>query len=296
MATTDEILQQLLSSQQTYTPKTADQIRTQAQGEYQSLYDQRRRTAQQLQQSKDLSLQQQLSGIGRSYDKAREQSIRDYGMRYSQADRQMLSRGMQRSSYAAQVLANLDLEGQRALDDISEQQISAEGNIEAQRTQLAQQLAEQLAGYDADQAADVLARIRELEDQEYERSMQTASMNNSLSAQIYQFLYQAERDKIEDERWQMQWDKANKKSSGSSYTPKAKTPTEEPEVTDDSFWKKMGLDAGNKDTNSNAYVPIVAPTISGSAFITPTASSILSTKKSNVSNVATENKGLTKIK
>lgn len=189
-----------------YVPKTADQIRQQAQGEYQSYYDQLRLAAQQAQARNDLALQQQREGLQRTYDKQREASQKEYENAYSRADRQQLSRGMQRSSYTAQVLANLTKEGAEAQQELWDAQGAAEGNIDAQRTQLASQLADQLSQYSASEAADVLARIKQLEDQEYDRGRENDQYKNSLSAQIYQFLYQGEQDKIAQEQWQKEFD------------------------------------------------------------------------------------------
>ena len=189
-----------------YVPKTADQIRQQAQGEYQSYYDQLRLAAQQAQARNDLALQQQREGLQRTYDKQREASQKEYENAYSRADRQQLSRGMQRSSYTAQVLANLTKEGAEAQQELWDAQGAAEGNIDAQRTQLAAQLADQLSQYSASEAADVLARIKQLEDQEYDRVRENDQYKNSLSAQIYQFLYQGEQDKIAQDRWQKEFD------------------------------------------------------------------------------------------
>ena len=189
-----------------YVPKTADQIRQQAQGEYQSYYDQLRLAAQQAQARNDLALQQQREGLQRTYDKQREASQKEYANAYSMADRQQLSRGMQRSSYTAQVLANLTKEGTEAQQELWDAQGAAEGNIDAQRTQLAAQLADQLSQYSASEAADVLARIKQLEDQEYDRVRENDQYKNSLSAQIYQFLYQGEQDKIAQEQWQKEFD------------------------------------------------------------------------------------------
>jgi peptidoglycan hydrolase-like protein with peptidoglycan-binding domain len=197
-----------------YTPKTDAEIREQAEGEFQSYYDQLRQAAQQSYDRSDLALQQQKEGLQQSYDKQREQSAKSYRQAYSQADRQMLSRGMQRSSYGAQTLSNIDLEGAEAQQAISDQQAAAEGNIDAQRSQLAQQLAAQLAQYDSSKAADVLNRIRELEDQEYDRGVNAANTQNSLAAQIYQFLYQEQRDAKSDYQWQKEFD-ANYGGTGS---------------------------------------------------------------------------------
>ena len=189
-----------------YTPKTDEEIRKQAEGEYQSYYDQLKLAAQQQHQQSDLSLQQQREGLEATYDKQREQSAKAYAQNYSQADRQMLSRGMQRSSYGAQTLANIFQQGAEAQQAIGDQQAAAEANIDQQRTQLAQQLAQQLSQYSASEAADVLARIRELEDKEYERGMTATEYKNSLAGQIYQYMYQAEQDKISQQQWQQQFD------------------------------------------------------------------------------------------
>ena len=236
-----------------YVPKTADQIRQQAQGEYQSYYDQLRLAAQQAQARNDLALQQQREGLQRTYDKQREASQKEYENAYSRADRQQLSRGMQRSSYTAQVLANLTKEGAEAQQELWDAQGAAEGNIDAQRTQLAAQLADQLSQYSASEAADVLARIKQLEDQEYDRGRENDQYKNSLSAQIYQFLYQGEQDKIAQEQWQKEFDenvrqwnaqygsKGSGGGGGNNYnTNKDTTGNGGNQYTDDTFLADMG--------------------------------------------------------
>ena len=238
-----------------YVPKTADQIRQQAQGEYQSYYDQLRLAAQQAQARNDIALQQQREGLQRTYDKQREASQKEYENAYSRADRQQLSRGMQRSSYTAQVLANLTKEGAEAQQELWDAQGAAEGNIDAQRTQLAAQLADQLSQYSASEAADVLARIKQLEDQEYDRVRENDQYKNSLSAQIYQFLYQGEQDKIAQEQWQKEFDenvrqwnaqygsKGSGGGGGNNYnTNKDTTGNGGNQYTDDTFLADMSQD------------------------------------------------------
>lgn len=237
-----------------YVPKTSDQIRQQAQGEYQSYYDQLRLAAQQAQARNDLALQQQREGLQRTYDKQREASQKEYENAYSRADRQQLSRGMQRSSYTAQVLANLTKEGAEAQQELWDAQGAAEGNIDAQRTQLAAQLADQLSQYSASEAADVLARIKQLEDQEYDRVRENDQYKNSLSAQIYQFLYQGEQDKIAQDRWQKEFDENVRQwnaqygskgsgGGGNNYNhDKDDTNNNKNLYTDDTFMKDMSQD------------------------------------------------------
>lgn len=253
-----DALQKLLeqyNQTSSYVPKTADQIRQQAQGEYQSYYDQLRLAAQQAQARNDLALQQQREGLQRTYDKQREASQKEYENAYSRADRQQLSRGMQRSSYTAQVLANLTKEGAEAQQELWDAQGAAEGNIDAQRTQLAAQLADQLSQYSASEAADVLARIKQLEDQEYDRGRENDQYKNSLSAQIYQFLYQGEQDKIAQEQWQKEFDenvrqwnaqygsKGSGGGGGNNYNPdKDDTNNNKNLYTDDTFMNDMSQD------------------------------------------------------
>lgn len=253
-----DALQKLLeqyNQTSSYVPKTADQIRQQAQGEYQSYYDQLRLAAQQAQARNDLALQQQREGLQRTYDKQREASQKEYKNAYSRADRQQLSRGMQRSSYTAQVLANLTKEGAEAQQELWDAQGAAEGNIDAQRTQLAAQLADQLSQYSASEAADVLARIKQLEDQEYDRVRENDQYKNSLSAQIYQFLYQGEQDKIAQEQWQKEFDenvrqwnaqygsKGSGGGGGNNYNhDKDDTNNNKNQYTDDTFMNDMSQD------------------------------------------------------
>lgn len=205
-ATSDALLQLMNKFNETsgYAPKTAEQIREQASGEYQSYYDTMRQNAQQQYDRSDLALQQQKEGLGASYDRLREDSDRQYAKAYSAADHAMLGRGMQRSSYGAQTLSNISLEGARARQDISDAQIAAEGNIDAQRAQLAQQLADDLNQFSANEQADIMARVRELEDQEYERTQTATSRQDAIALQIYQLLYQEGRDKVADEQWNQQ--------------------------------------------------------------------------------------------
>lgn len=191
---------------QTYKPKTDEEIKAQAQGEYQSYYDQLRLAAQQQQQQQDLALEQQRGALATTYSKQKEQSAKAYAQNYSQADRQALSRGMQRSSYNNQTLANINTQSAEAQQAIQDQQAAAEGNIDQQRTQLAQQLAQQISQYSASQAADVLNRMQELEDKEHDRATDANQYNNSLSQQIYQMIYQEQRDNTADDQWKTEFE------------------------------------------------------------------------------------------
>lgn len=186
-----EALQELINQYNAtpeYTARTSDQIRAQAEAEYGSHYNDLRTAARIAQERDDLALAQQAAALDTTYNKVREASAKDYRRAYSQADRQMLSRGMQRSSYGAQTLANIAQEGVEAQRDIWDQQAAAENNIAAQRAQREGQLADLLRQYDINYASDVLKRTFELENQDYERQMQNTEYLNNLAAQIYGYL------------------------------------------------------------------------------------------------------------
>lgn len=191
-----------------YTVRSNEDRQAQAQLEYDTYYSQLNRAAQQQQEQNDLRLVQQRNALQSSYDRDREKSAQQYAQAYSQADRQLLSRGMQRSSYGAQTLANVAMAGAQAQADINRQQTEAESNIEDQRTQLSQQLQATLAGYSAEQAKDILKRTNELEQQDYERSVNAAERQTNIAQQLYSNLYQARRDEAADAQWLRQFNES----------------------------------------------------------------------------------------
>lgn len=219
-------LQELIKSLQSssYTPMSQEEMQQKAENRYKSLYDQKRLSAQQEYERSAAALDKELAGLGETYDKQREQSAKSYANAYSQTDRNMLSKGMQRSSYGAQTLANIQTEGAEAQQEISDAEAAKRQSIGESQTLLAKQLAEQLKQYDANQAADVLAYLEELEQQEYDREQQAVQYQNQLSMQIYQYLMDEKNAETEQSRWQSEFDLAlkqyedgKKKSSGGSY-------------------------------------------------------------------------------
>lgn len=219
-------LEELLAEYQTakgYTPLTQEQMQQQAANRYASVYDQKRLSANQAFQTSDQALANQLSGLQGTYDKQREDAAESFRLNYAAADRQALKRGMQRSSYNSALLANINLEGQEAQQDINDAQAEKEGALNAQRTLAAQQLADQLARYDAAQKADELAYMDELAAREYDRGLAANATANDLAIAIYnaqmqkeQFEYQKQQDALAQQNWEREFELAKSKSSGSS--------------------------------------------------------------------------------
>ena len=205
-ATTDDLtaLSQALARQYDnaqYSVRTGEERQAQAELEYSTYYDQLRRAATQEQEQNDLRLQQQKNALNDTYERNRQQSAQQYAQAYSQADRQLLSRGMGRSSYGAQTLSGVANQGAQAQAEIWRQQAEKEGEIEDQRTQLSQQLQSKLSGYDAEQAKDVLKRVNEMEETDYDRNVKAAERQTNIAQQLYQNLYQQQRDTVADAQW-----------------------------------------------------------------------------------------------
>lgn len=175
-----------------YKKKTDEELMAQAQQEFDAYYDQQRLSAQQQFEQQDLALQQQRQALDYEFQKQQEASAREYNQVYSQADRQMLSRGMQRSSYGAQTLANIRQKAADVYMDLEGQRAAKAENIEAQRVQLNKQHGDKMNQYDAAQAADELKRLWELQEQEYNRGVQADANNFDFGVTLYQLLKEAE--------------------------------------------------------------------------------------------------------
>lgn len=203
--TSKDLLAQMQAQKTGYKKKTDEELKQMAQQEFDAYYDTQRLGAQQQFERNDLALQQQKAALDYAFQKQQEAAEKEYNKVYSQADRQLLSRGMQRSSYGAQTLANIRQQQADVYMDL-ENQLAAKGNdIEAQRVQLGEQYAAQVNQFDAAQAADELNRLRELQDQEYERGVAADKAQNDFNMQLYAAINQAERDAIEDDRWEREF-------------------------------------------------------------------------------------------
>lgn len=206
MATLDELIKKLEANNASrYTPLTADQIQQQAQTRYDSVYGQKRLSAQQQYDLSDQALAQQLAGLDDQYKKQLEQSAKNYEGTYRAADRQALGRGMQRSSYNSATLANINLQGAEAQQAIRDTQAAQAKNIGEQRALLKNQLGDTLANLDAAQQSDILAYIDELEAREYDRLRDDTAMQNEIAMNLYQYQFQKEQADQEQANWQAQF-------------------------------------------------------------------------------------------
>lgn len=140
-----------------------------------------------------------------SYGKKRENSDEEFRKAYSQADRQMLSRGMQRSSYGAQTLANLDKQRVDASNDIYDQQIADYEN----RLQQARQQELENERWEREFAAGREDAAWNKAYQEGRANAQDTQFQMNFNEGQRQFNenmgYQKGRDAVSDRQWQQQF-------------------------------------------------------------------------------------------
>lgn len=217
MATTIEELQKKLNTS-TYTPKTDEQIQTEAQNRYKGTYEQNRLNVQQNYDTTAQALRNQLATLGTAYERQQEQAKENTAAAISAADRRSIGRGMQRSSYNAATLANLQQQGNETLADIAEDRTAAENAIAEQQTLAAQQLQEQLAKLDSGYASEVQAAIDALKEQEYARQTEADQYVNNLLMQLYEM---QENSKANDLALKLQEEqlKAAQRENGSYAAP-----------------------------------------------------------------------------
>lgn len=200
-----------------YTPRTDEELRRQAEAMYKSQYDQSRLSAQQSYDTTALALQQQLAQLGMSYDRQIEAQKAATQKALSQQDRYSLQRGMQRSSYNNATIGNLQIAGAKAIDQILQGRTLAESQIGQQQTLLAKQLAEKLSAADSKYQADIIARIMEMQDQDWQRQYQTTKDFDDLQIQLYKLMQEDKSLAMQQQKLSADLAQSGSKGSGGYY-------------------------------------------------------------------------------
>ena len=165
---------------------------------YNSYYGQMQLAAQQAHDTNVLALQQQADRLGRTYDQRRQESANQYAQAVSAADRRALSRGMGRSSYNLQTLANLQQAGAEAQEQLWQQQGEDEAHIGQQITQAGQHLAQQIQQYQQGQASDELSWVQQ-------QQMQQAQQNTANQQWLAQFLAGQNQNAVQNNQWMLNY-------------------------------------------------------------------------------------------
>lgn len=180
-----ELTQKL--NQNTYTPRTDEQLKTEAENRYKSQYDQMRLTAQQSTETKDQAYQKQLTALQEALQQDQQTLAKSTADSLASANRYQVTRGMQRSSYGAANNARIQTVGQNNLTALLKQFETDKGEVESDRTLLARQLADTLAQYDIDYLNDVQAYIDEQKQIDYEREQEALKNQNDILMALYEY-------------------------------------------------------------------------------------------------------------
>ena len=182
--TLNELTQKL--NQNPYGPRTDDQLKSEAENRYASIYNQKKLTAQQNYDTSDLAYQKQLQSLTDTLALNSETLKKETANSIANANRYQVTRGMQRSSYGAANNARLESAGNANLAQLLRQYSTDAGSIESNRTLLAQQLADTLAQYDIDYLNDINAYIDEQKQLDYDRQVAAQQYANDLNIQLFQ--------------------------------------------------------------------------------------------------------------
>ena len=196
---------------------TLPELQNMANTMYNSYYGQLQLAAQQAHDTNVLALQQQADRLGRTYDQRRQESANQYAQAVSAADRRALSRGMGRSSYNLQTLANLQQAGAEAQEQLWQQQGEDEAHIGQQITQAGQHLAQQIQQYQQGQASDELSWVQQQQMQQNQQNYANQQWlaqflagqgQNAIQNQQWamNFAQQAQQNAIQNQQWQQQFD------------------------------------------------------------------------------------------
>jgi hypothetical protein len=173
-----------------YTPRTDAERRTEAENMYANQRDQALLSAQQTYDTSDLALRNQLIGLADAYNRQIESQNEATRLGISMADRRALQRGMQRSTYNNSTLNNIQLKGDKAVAEIQQNRTNDENRIAGQRALLAQQLAQNQASARSTFEQNVIARIAELANEDYERQTTADQYVNNIQLKLYELLQQ----------------------------------------------------------------------------------------------------------
>lgn len=183
--TLDELTQNLKMNE--YTPRTDEQLQQEAQNRYSSTYNQKRQTAQQSYDTKNLAYENQLQSLQDTLRQNQQDLAKQTENSRLQAARYQITRGMQRSSYGAANDANIMNSGLGEQQKLMNQFGTDSNAIKSNQTLLAQQLADTLAGYDVDYLNDVNAYIDEQKQLDYDRQTAADKNYNDLQMALYEY-------------------------------------------------------------------------------------------------------------
>ena len=133
--------------------------------------------SQQTYETTRLAKEQEIANLASELQRAIDEQGRSYRQSMADVDSAALARGMGRSSYTLQTLANQGGALAEAVRQLTDESARQSAQLQAQITQAAQQNAQTQARLNADYAANLAAKVQELrqtQKQEYNQNYMTA--------------------------------------------------------------------------------------------------------------------------
>lgn len=170
-----------------YTPRTDEQLRTEAQNKYASTLNQKKLAAQQSYETNDQIYQQQLQTLADDLTLGQQQITKNTADSAAAADRYSVTRGMARASFSVANKARIQNEGVNNLANLMKQYSTNVSGVQNKRTQLAQQLADTLAQYEVENVNNINTYIDEQKKLDYDRKVAADKAYNDVQMALYQY-------------------------------------------------------------------------------------------------------------
>jgi len=167
----EELAGYLTSQMPQWNQRDEAALRAAAENKYTPIYNSQVEGANQQQQQSDLALAQQIERLMPAYQRQVEDINASTARGQSTQNRQALSRGMQRSSFNNATLGNIANAGTKQVSLAGEQLAQNTNQINAQRTQLAQQLAQTLNRLGTDKQMNIAGYMDDSRQQDFTNAM-----------------------------------------------------------------------------------------------------------------------------
>ena len=174
--------------QPTYSAKSDDELRKEAEAMYETKYNADKLAAEQKNDAYQLAIQQQIDALTSALGKSQQDTQKSYEQTGNRLQRLLTARGMGRSTYAGDVAQRNASNMQKALSELLTDYQSKTGQLAQQGAQYRQQTADTLAQLLKDKQTNIDNYLYQLQGREYDRTTSTQDRYNSLVSSLQQML------------------------------------------------------------------------------------------------------------
>lgn len=174
--------------QPTYSAKSDDELRKEAEAMYETKYNADKLAAEQKNDAYQLAIQQQIDALTSALGKSQQDTQKSYEQTGNRLQRLLTARGMGRSTYAGDVAQKNESNMQKALGELLTDYQSKTGQLAQQGAQYRQQTADTLAQLLKDKQTNIDNYLYQLQGREYDRTTSTQNRYNSLVSSLQQML------------------------------------------------------------------------------------------------------------